>query len=72
MSTVASKASPQEIAALVRLLREGEASAFAEGCDLSQVPIYQQTKQRPLAGEINIDQAVAIIGDHFASHPTVA
>jgi hypothetical protein len=41
-------------------LREAEASSFAEGIDPANDLEYQALKRRLLAGEITVDEAVAL------------
>jgi hypothetical protein len=41
-------------------LREAQASSFAEGVDTDADPAFREIKRRVLAGEITVDQAVAM------------
>jgi hypothetical protein len=45
---------------LVGILREAEASSFAEGIDSMNDLEYQDVKKRLLGGEISEDEAVAL------------
>jgi hypothetical protein len=41
-------------------LREAQASSFAEGVDTHADPAFREIKRRVLAGEMTVDQAVAM------------